>query len=117
MEPISRRSLFAGACAVVALAGSEVPAAANAAVRRLPGGKLSVTLKNLPALSAVGGATRIGSIKGVPIGIARVGTNLIAPPPLLGAAEYYFAAASRNRLPLLFCSVTECSRAKKHLAS
>ena len=75
MEPISRRTLFAGACAVVALAGSEVPAAANAAVRRLPGGKLSVTLKNLPALSAVGGATRIGSIKGVPIGIARVGTN------------------------------------------
>jgi Rieske Fe-S protein len=75
MEPISRRSLFAGACAVVALGGSEVPAAANAAVKRLPGGKLSVTLKSLPALSAVGGAMRIGSIKGVPIGIARVGTN------------------------------------------
>jgi Rieske Fe-S protein len=75
MEPISRRSLFAGACAVVALGGSEVPAAANAAVKKLPNGKLSVTLKNLPALSAVGGAMRIGSIKGVPIGIARVGTN------------------------------------------
>jgi Rieske Fe-S protein len=75
MEPISRRSLFAGACAVVALGASEVPAAANAAVKRLPGGKLSVTLKSLPALSAVGGAMRIGSIKGVPIGIARVGTN------------------------------------------
>ena len=75
MEPISRRSLFAGVCAVVALGGSEVPAAANAAVKKLPNGKLSVTLKNLPALSAVGGAMRIGSIKGVPIGIARVGTN------------------------------------------
>jgi len=75
MEPISRRSLFAGVCAVVALGGSEVPAAANAAVKKLPNGKLSVTLKNLPALSAVGGATRIGSIKGVPVGIARIGTN------------------------------------------
>jgi Rieske Fe-S protein len=75
MEPISRRSLFAGVCAVVALGGSEVPAAANAAVKKLPNGKLSVTLKNLPALSTVGGAMRIGSIKGVPIGIARVGTN------------------------------------------
>jgi len=75
MEPISRRTLFAGACAVIALGGSEVPAAANAAVKKLPNGKLSVTLKNLPALSAVGGAMRIGSIKGVPIGIARVGTN------------------------------------------
>ena len=35
MEPISRRSLFAGVCAVVALGGSEVPAAANAAVNAL----------------------------------------------------------------------------------
>lgn len=75
MEPISRRSLFAGVCAVVALGASEVPAAANTAVKKLPGGKLSVTLKNLPALSAVGGATRIGSVKGVPVGIARIGTN------------------------------------------
>jgi Rieske Fe-S protein len=75
MEPITRRSLFAGVCAVVALGGSEIPAAANAAVKKLPGGKLSVKLSALPALSAVGGAMRIGSIKGVPVGIARVGTN------------------------------------------
>ncbi|MBU3734184.1 MAG: Rieske (2Fe-2S) protein [Candidatus Planktophila sp.] len=75
MEPITRRSLFAGVCAVVALGASEVPASANAAVKRLPGGKLSVKLKDVPALAAVGGATRIGSIKGVPVGIARVGTN------------------------------------------
>jgi Rieske Fe-S protein len=75
MEPISRRSLIAGMCAVVALGGSEIPAAANAAVKKLPGGKLSVKLKELPALSSVGGAMRIGSIKGVAVGIARVGTN------------------------------------------
>lgn len=75
MEPISRRSLFAGMCALVALGGSEVPAAANAVVKKLPGGKLSVKVKDLPALSTIGGATRIGSIKGVPVGIARVGTN------------------------------------------
>lgn len=75
MEPISRRSLFAGVCAVVALGGSEVPAAANALVKKLPSGKLSVALKDLPALSAIGGSMRIGSIKGVPVGIAKVGTN------------------------------------------
>ncbi len=75
MEPITRRSLIAGVCAVVALGGSEIPAAANAAVKKLPGGKLSVKLSALPALAAVGGAMRIGSIKGVPVGIARVGTN------------------------------------------
>lgn len=75
MEPISRRSLFVGMCAVVALGGSEVPAAANAVVKKLPGGKLSVKVKDLSALSTIGGATRIGSIKGVPVGIARVGSN------------------------------------------
>jgi len=67
MEPISRRSLFAGICAVVALAGSEIPAAANAVVKKLPGGRISVNLKAVPALAKVGGATRVGSVKGVPV--------------------------------------------------
>lgn len=75
MEPISRRTLFAGACAVLALGGSEVPAAANTAVKKIAGGRLSVNLKAVPALSTVGGATRIGSLKGVPVAIARTGTS------------------------------------------
>lgn len=75
MEPISRRTLFAGACAVLALGGSEVPAAANTAVKKIAGGRLSVDLKAVPALSTVGGATRIGSLKGVPVAIARTGTS------------------------------------------
>jgi Rieske Fe-S protein len=75
MAALSRRSLFAGACAVVALGSSEVPAAANAAVKKIAGGRLSVNLKAVPALSKVGGATRIGSIKGIPVGIARTGTS------------------------------------------
>ncbi len=85
MEPISRRSFIAGVCAVVALAGSEVPAAANAAVKKLPGGRLSVNLKAMPALANVGGAAKIGSVKGVPVAIARTGTskyiafNLLCP--------------------------------------
>jgi len=71
MEPISRRSFIAGVCAVVALGGSEVPAAANTAVKKLPGGRLSVDLKAVPAFAKVGGATKIGSVKGVPVAIAR----------------------------------------------
>jgi Rieske Fe-S protein len=85
MEPISRRSFITGICAVVALGGSEVPATANAAVKKLPGGRISVNLKAVPALAKVGGATRIGSVKGVPVAIARTGTskyiafNLLCP--------------------------------------
>jgi Rieske Fe-S protein len=74
MEPITRRTLFAGACAVLALGSTEVPAAANTAVKKLPGGRLAVDLKAVPALAKVGGATRIGSLKGVPVAIARTGT-------------------------------------------
>ena len=85
MEPISRRSLFAGVCAVVALGGSELPAVANTAVKKLPGGRISVNLKAVPALAKVGGAAKIGSVKGVPVAIARTGTskyiafNLLCP--------------------------------------
>ena len=66
---------MAGVCAVVALGGSEVPAAAKTAVKKLPGGRISVDLKAVPALAKVGGATRIGSVKGVPVAIARTGTS------------------------------------------
>jgi Rieske Fe-S protein len=85
MEPISRRSFIAGVCAVVALGGSELPAAANVAVKKLPGGRLSVDLKAVPALAKVGGAAKIGSVKGVPVALARTGTskyiafNLLCP--------------------------------------
>ena len=85
MEPISRRSFIAGVCAVVALGGSELPASANTAVKKLPGGRISVNLKAVPALAKVGGAAKIGSVKGVPVAIARTGTsnyiafNLLCP--------------------------------------
>jgi Rieske Fe-S protein len=85
MEPISRRTLFAGACAVLALGGSGIPAAAQSGVKKLPGGKLSVKLKDLPELANVGGAVKIGSIKGVPVAVSRtsaskyVALNLLCP--------------------------------------
>jgi Rieske Fe-S protein len=75
MEPISRRTLLTGACAILAIGGAEVPAAANAAVKKLSGGRISVDLKAVPALAKVGGATRVGSVKGVPVAIARTGTS------------------------------------------
>jgi Rieske Fe-S protein len=75
MEPISRRALLTGACAILALGGSSSPATANPAVKKLPGGRLSVNLKAVPELSNIGGATRVGSIKGVPVAIARTSAS------------------------------------------
>lgn len=96
MEPISRRSLFAGVCAVIALAGSEVPAAANPAVKKLPGGKLSVKLKDLPALAKVGGSMRVGSINGTPVGIARVGEAKYTAFNLRCPHQQYLVSKSAN---------------------
>ena len=85
MEPISRRSLFAGACAALLVGTSIIPEAATARVKKLPGGKLSVKLSSQSALSKVGGSVRVGTIKGLPVAIARTGNttytafNLICP--------------------------------------
>lgn len=75
MESVSRRALLTGACALLLAGNSQVPAVANPAVKKLPGGKLSVKLKDLSALSIEGGAVRIGSIKGAGVGIARIANN------------------------------------------
>lgn len=75
MEPISRRSLFAGACAALVLGGSALPASANSSVKKLPNGRLAVTLKGIPALATVGGATRVGTLRGIPVAIARTGPS------------------------------------------
>ncbi len=75
MTELSRRALLSGACAVLLLGSAQASAVANPAIKKLRGGKLSVRLKDLAALATVGGAARIGSIKGIPVGIARTATN------------------------------------------
>lgn len=73
MEEISRRSLLVGACALVAVGSTALPAAAQTAIRTLPDGRLEVRVKDVPELRAVGGAVSIGSMKGTPMGVARTG--------------------------------------------
>ena len=75
MTELSRRALLTGACALLLAGGSQTSAVANPAIKKLRGGKLSVRLKDLPALATVGGAVRIGSIKGAPVAIARIENN------------------------------------------
>lgn len=75
MEPITRRTLLTGACAILALGGTGIAVAAKSAVKKLPDGRLLVDLKAISALAKVGGATSIGSLSGVPVAIARTGTS------------------------------------------
>lgn len=73
MTDVSRRAFLAGACSLVAMGGAALPAAASSAVRTLPDGRLAVKVASVPELASVGGAVRIGSVKGMPVGIARTG--------------------------------------------
>ncbi len=74
-KPVSRRSFLAGTCGLFLLNGIQaLPASANSAVKKLSNGKLSVQLNKLDALAQVGGAVRIGVIKGNPVAISRTGS-------------------------------------------
>jgi len=72
---LTRRSVIFGACAALAFGGAALPAAAQAAVTRLPDGRLSVRTRAIPALARVGGAARIGDLRGEPVGLARTGAS------------------------------------------
>jgi Rieske Fe-S protein len=75
-EPVSRRNFLAGACGLFLLSGVQaLPASANSAVKKLSNGKLSVQLSKIEALAQVGGAVRVGIIKGNPVAITRTGTS------------------------------------------
>lgn len=75
MEDISRRSLFAGACAAILVGSSLVPQAASASIKKLPKDRLSVKLSGVPQLAKVGGSVQIGLIKKIPVAIARTGPS------------------------------------------
>lgn len=73
---INRRALLSGACALIALGGLGVlPASANAEIRKLGKGRISVKLKSIPELSTVGGSVGVGNVKGRPVGITRTGAS------------------------------------------
>ena len=75
MEPITRRGFLVGACALAGVAGTALPAAAESAITRLPGGRVSVRVRAVPELAQVGGAVRIGTVGGQPAGLARTGPS------------------------------------------
>ena len=75
MSEISRRSLISGSCAILAAGLINLPIAANASVKRLANGKLSVRVKAVPELSQIGGAVRIGKFKGKQVGLARTANS------------------------------------------
>ncbi len=75
MEPVSRRDILTGVCAVAALSVTGLPAASASAVKKLADGRLSVAVKDLPALQEVGNSVRVGMLRGQAVGLARTGPS------------------------------------------
>lgn len=74
-NPLSRRTFFAGACGIALASIPTLSAEAASAIKKLPNGKLSFRLKDVPALATVGGSTQIGTIKGKPVAVTRTGSS------------------------------------------
>lgn len=72
---VSRRALISGVCAILALGGLGNLPVANAAVKKLGKGRVSVRLRDLPELAEVGGSVAIGNVKGKPVAITRTGNS------------------------------------------
>lgn len=75
MEPISRRTLLTGACAILALGAAPIPAVANNQIKKLSDGRVSVQVRSVPGLSKIGGVVSIGDVKGRPVALARTGAS------------------------------------------
>ena len=74
MSTMSRRG-FIGACALAAVALPALPAAAQGLTRTLPDGRIAIRVSSIPELGKVGGAVRVGTIDGTPVGVARTGAR------------------------------------------
>ena len=68
---MTRRALLTATCGVLALGTVTTPAAADSNVRTLADGRLAVRVERIPELSRVGGAVRVGAVKGNPVAVVR----------------------------------------------
>ena len=75
VDAVSRRTFLAGVCGVAISALPTISAEASSAVRKLANGKLSVRVKDVPELAAIGGSVRIGDIKGRPVALTKTGAT------------------------------------------
>ena len=73
----TRRDFLRSACGIAALTlGSALladDATAADGIRRLPNGRVTVTVAKVRALARVGGTVNLGTVKGVPVAVVRTG--------------------------------------------
>lgn len=75
MSDLTRRGFLTGLCVMASAGVLAAPAEAATGVDRLPDGRLAVTVRKVPALGSVGGAVRVGTLKGRPVAVARTGAT------------------------------------------
>lgn len=75
MSDLTRRGFLTGLCVMASAGVLAAPAEAATGAERLPDGRLAITIRKVPALASVGGAARVGTVKGRPVAVARTGPS------------------------------------------
>jgi Rieske Fe-S protein len=78
----SRRTFLAGACSLLALGfGAALladDAQAATGIKRLPDGRVQLTLAKIPSLAKVNGVANLGNVKGIPTAVVRTASTTYA---------------------------------------
>ena len=75
MSELSRRALLTGICGVAALGLTPLSAEAASVVKKLPNGRLSIRVRDIPKVVAVGSSVQVGMVKGQAVALARTGPS------------------------------------------
>jgi Rieske Fe-S protein len=75
MEDISRRSLIVGMCGIAAASLTPLSAEGASVVKKAAGGRLTIKLKDISKVVAVGASAAIGEVKSRPVALLRTGAS------------------------------------------
>ena len=83
MSELSRRGLITGICGIAALSMTPLTAEAVSVVKKAPGGKLTIRVRDISKVVAVGSSVQIGKVKGQPVALLRSGPSTFSAFSLL----------------------------------
>ena len=83
MSELSRRGLITGICGIAALSMTPLTAEAASVVTKAPGGKLTIRVRDISKVVAVGSSVQIGKVKGQPVALLRSGPSTFSAFSLL----------------------------------
>lgn len=83
MAELSRRGLITGICGIAALSMTPLSAEAASVIKKTSNGKLTIRVRDISKVVAVGSSVQIGKVKGQPVALMRSGPSAFSAFSLL----------------------------------